>query len=69
MMALRDEVFEEHNYYCVDLLTRLDSCSGPLELSHDIPRGRGGSDVAENVRPRCRKHHRIRDLNNCPGHF
>jgi 5-methylcytosine-specific restriction endonuclease McrA len=40
-----------------------------LELSHDVPRGRGGSDTIDNVHMRCKKCHIKRDLHGQPGHF
>lgn len=70
MSKLREDVFEFFNYTCIDRsLVRLNDCHGPLELSHQIPRGRGGSDEFENVRPRCQKHHRMRDGHGQPLHF
>lgn len=63
MEKLREKVFEESDG-CWDRTFQSmgpNTCEGPLELSHFIPRGRGGSDVAENVTPRCRKHHRLYD--------
>ena len=65
MMALREKVFDRENWICYEYLKapfgKGPSCSGGLELSHDIPRGRGGSDTPENTHCRCRKHHRILD--------
>lgn len=75
MQNLRDKAFE---LYQEDGITmcwdhtfswQTNTCKGPLELSHDKPRGQGGSDVIENVRPRCRYHHRLRDLHGQDGHF
>lgn len=71
MMELREKVFEDSDG-CWDRTFQSmgpNTCEGPLELSHTIPRGRGGSDVESNVKPRCRKHHIIYDHHNCPSHF
>lgn len=61
MSALHDEVFERDGWRCKDGSMGINHCDGPLELSHDIPRGKGGSDTAENTHCRCQKHHRLRD--------
>ena len=70
MMALHDEVFERDKD-CVDRFQEplMGECSGPHELSHDVPRGRGGSDTPENTKRRCQRHHRFRDLHGCPEHY
>lgn len=72
MTALREKVFRTHGNACVNSLwdeSKAMECMGPLELSHEIPRSLGGSDTAENTRPRCRKHHRLRDGHGCDLHF
>ena len=67
MEELRNEASNRDNWRCVEAIggnvySPLGQyCEGPLELSHDIPRGRGGSDVIDNVHMRCNKHHRMRD--------
>jgi hypothetical protein len=80
MIALHERVFERDGHRCVDcgwpyagrswtyceLVQRGDI---HLELSHNIPRGRGGSDTEENTACRCRICHRKRDLHGQPGHF
>jgi hypothetical protein len=70
MEALRNEVFERDGR-CVDyeFSAVVGECDGPDELSHKIPRGRGGSDTPENTCRRCKVHHIYYDLNGCPGHF
>lgn len=46
---------------CVDC--KVPAWKEKLELSHDISRGRGGSDELENVHMRCIPCHRKRDNN------
>jgi hypothetical protein len=58
MKALRNHTLARDQHSCVDCQSWHD-----LELSHDVPRGRGGSDVLENVHMRCRPCHRKRDNN------
>lgn len=62
MTELRLQAMRRDNWTCVDC----DLFRGhwiQLELSHDVPRGRGGSDILDNVHMRCRPHHRKRDNN------
>jgi hypothetical protein len=63
MAKLRSQAVTRDGGRCVD-------CGGRywLELSHDIPRGRGGSDVLENVHLRCKKCHVAYDIKG-PHHF
>lgn len=71
MEALREEVFERDGC-CVEFAgpyATENHCMGKLELSHDIPRGRGGSDTPENTHCRCTKHHRLRDGHGQDLHF
>jgi len=64
MSDLRRRVFDRDGNCCVD-------CGGTnwLELSHNIPRGCGGSDTEENTACRCRACHIKLDLHGQPGHF
>jgi hypothetical protein len=62
MAELRWHATGRDTHKCVDCHD-YGSWAEPLELSHDVPRGRGGSDVLENVHMRCRTCHRKRDNN------
>jgi 5-methylcytosine-specific restriction endonuclease McrA len=64
MSQLREQAMERDGGRCVE-------CGSTfwLELSHDIPRGRGGSDVLENVHMRCKRDHIKRDGHGQPMHF
>lgn len=64
MTLLRRKVFKRDGGACVDCGSRYW-----LQLSHDIPRGQGGSDIEENTHPRCVTCHKRRDLHGQPGHF
>ena len=62
MSELHERVFDRDGWVCVEGKDIWQiGCSGPLELSHDVPRGRGGSDTEENTHVRCKKHHMLRD--------
>ena len=68
MVNLRHQAMERDDYCCVDCLEPV-VMTGPLELSHNIPRSLGGSDTLDNVNIRCRRHHRKRDLHGQDGHY
>lgn len=68
MENLHAVVFDRDRFRCVDQGLRFD-CEGPLELSHNVSRGRGGSDTPENTNPRCRKHHIYKDMHGEPGYY
>jgi hypothetical protein len=40
-----------------------------MELSHEKPKSLGGDDSDANLRTRCRRCHRKKDLHGCEGHF
>jgi 5-methylcytosine-specific restriction endonuclease McrA len=56
--ATRREVFARDGEQCtyVDTEGRRCECRTRIELDHIQPRARGGSDVASNLRARCRSH-------------
>lgn len=58
--ATRREVFERDGEQCtfVDAKGRRCKCRKRLELDHIVPRARGGSDDASNLRVVCRTHNR-----------
>lgn len=64
--ALRDAALERDGG-CVD--RHKGRCVGVLQMSHDKARGRGGSDVLENVHMRCLRHHILLDGHGEPMHF
>ena len=57
----RREVFERDGFQCtyVDAHGRRCQCKKRLELDHIVPRARGGSDEASNLRVRCRPHNKL----------
>ena len=59
--ATRREVFDRDGFQCtyVDAQGRRCECKKRLELDHIVPRARGGSDEASNLRVRCRPHNRM----------
>lgn len=64
MTLLRKKVFKRDGGACVDCGSR-----EWLQLSHDDPRGRGGSDTEENTAVRCTKCHHKLDGHGEPLHF
>ncbi len=63
MAKLRSRVFSRDGGRCVECGSRYW-----LELSHIIPRGRGGSDTESNTRVLCKKCHVAYDIKG-PHHF
>jgi len=59
--ATKREVFERDGFQCtyVDAQGRRCCCKKRLELDHIVPRARGGSDEASNLRVRCKPHNRL----------
>jgi 5-methylcytosine-specific restriction endonuclease McrA len=60
LTALRRACFERDEYRCVVCGFRVRWESGYWEsghMAHKIGRGRGGSDVLENVQTKCSGHH------------
>ena len=59
--ATRREVFDRDGFQCtyVDAQGRRCECTKRLELDHIVPRARGGSDEASDLRVRCRPHNRM----------
>lgn len=39
-----------------------ETCAGPLEADHIVPRDAGGQSTLENLRPLCRRHNRRRGM-------
>jgi len=59
--AARREVFARDGEQCTYVSADGERCTerGRLELDHVVPKARGGSDEAENLRVRCRAHNQL----------
>jgi hypothetical protein len=72
----RARVFGRDEGMCVDCGHEVEWNDDPydfrtylMELSHEKPKSLGGDDSDANLRTRCRRCHRKKDLHGCEGHY